>query len=81
MLVILGLLSRRLGRVTRTAPFYRGLYVAAALMSISALARLVNLGRGTVAAVALRQDIGLVIIYTGLHGPGFRQARTGRYQC
>ncbi len=66
LFVILGLLSRRLGRVTRTAPYYYGLYLAAALMAISTVARLVNLGRGSAAATALRGELGGVIIYTGL---------------
>ena len=66
LFVILGLLSRRLGRVTRTPPYYLGLHLAAALMGISALARLVNLGRGSAEAVALRQEIVYIIALTGL---------------
>lgn len=65
-LVVLGLLSKRLGSVTRTPPYYLWLFVAAGLMTISTLARLVNLGLGTMAAAGVDDDLGLVLFYVGL---------------
>jgi hypothetical protein len=70
MLLVLGLLSRRLGRVTRSAPYYLGCFIGAGLVGISALARMVNLGLGPQAAAALHQDSGLVWIYTVLPAVG-----------
>jgi hypothetical protein len=66
MFVVLGLLSRRLGHVTRTRPYYIGFFVAALLAGISALIRLVNLGLGPEAAAALGRYDELVLLYTGL---------------
>jgi TPR repeat protein len=53
-LVVLGLLSRRLGAVTRMPPHYRWLYVAASLSGLSALVRVVSSGH---------QDARLELIY------------------
>ena len=63
MFVVLGLLSQRLGRVTRVKPYYVGLYVAALLWGISTLARVVNLGRGASAAAGLGQEALFVLLY------------------
>jgi hypothetical protein len=70
MFVVLGLLSRRLGRVTRTAPYYTGLFVAALLVGASAVIRMSNLGLGAQAAATLHRDAAMVLIYTGLTGLG-----------
>ncbi|NPV66450.1 MAG: hypothetical protein HPY64_04815 [Anaerolineae bacterium] len=43
-LVVIGLLSQRLGAVTRTPPYYRWCYVAAGLVGVSTLGRLVSVG-------------------------------------
>ncbi len=43
-LVVIGLLSQRLGAVTRTPPYYRWCYVAAVLVGLSTLGRLVSVG-------------------------------------
>ncbi len=43
-LVVVGLLSQRLGAVTRTPPYYRWCYVAAILVGLSTLERLVSVG-------------------------------------
>jgi len=40
VLIVMALLSKRLGIVTRTRPYYLGFYVAALLMGISILVRL-----------------------------------------
>lgn len=66
MFVVLALLSRRLGRVTRVRPMYIGLYIAALLVGISFAARVINLGSGPEHAATLSQDPDLVLIYTGL---------------
>lgn len=44
-LVLLGLLSQRLGRVTRSGSYYVGLFVAATLVGIGAVMRIVALWR------------------------------------
>lgn len=64
MFVVLALLSQRLGRVTRVRPYYVGSYVAALLLGISTLARVVNLGRGAATATELREEPLLVLLYT-----------------
>jgi hypothetical protein len=46
-LVILGLLSQRLGAVTKTPPYYRWFYVAAGLVVSGVVFRLLTLGSGT----------------------------------
>lgn len=65
-LVVLGLLSKRLGSVTRTPPYYFWFYVAAGLMLVSIFARLVNLGHGSETAATLIQDEILILLYAGL---------------
>lgn len=62
-LVWLALLSRRLGRVTHAPPYYIGLLVAAGLMLLAALIRLVNDLRG---ANASAESGWWVLAYTGL---------------
>ncbi|MBZ0294728.1 MAG: hypothetical protein K8L99_19350, partial [Anaerolineae bacterium] len=44
MLVVMGLLSKRLGSVTRTPPYYVWFFVAAALIGISALLQMLDGG-------------------------------------
>ena len=70
MFVVMGLLSRRLGRVTRARPYYIGFFIAALLVGLSALARLVNLGLGAQATARLHVHDLLVLIYTGLMALG-----------
>jgi hypothetical protein len=41
-MIVLGLLSKRMGAVTHSRRYYLGLFVAAVLMGISVLVRLVN---------------------------------------
>jgi len=65
-LLVMGLLSRRLGSVMRTPRYYMGFYVAAGLMAVSAGARLLNIGRGDALADHLDQDALAVILYVGL---------------
>jgi hypothetical protein len=70
LFVVLGLLSRRLGRVTRMPRYYLSFYLAAVLVGISALARLVNLGLGGLATAELHQRGMWVVIYSGLPALG-----------
>lgn len=50
LLIIVGLLSKRLGEQTHAKPYYFGFYTAAGLMLISAAARFLELvSQGTVA--------------------------------
>jgi uncharacterized membrane protein len=67
-LLTLGLLSKRLGKVTRTPRYDLGFYLAALLMAISGLARLLNSARGPDVAAALSDDPLWVFLYTGLPG-------------
>lgn len=69
-LVVLGLLSKRLGSVTRLPRYYRGFYVAAALVAISVVARLLNIGRGPSAALELASDPLWVLLYIGFPAIG-----------
>jgi hypothetical protein len=65
VLVLLGLLSKRLGAVTRAPRYYRGFLVAAALLVISAVARIVNLVQ-PVDPATLHTDPVWVLLYNGL---------------
>lgn len=64
-ILILGMLSKRMGVVTRSPRYHRGLYTAALLMAVSALARLVNGLRGLDPAI-LNSDPFSVMLYIGL---------------
>jgi hypothetical protein len=65
-LLVMGLLSKRLGSVTRAPRYYLGFYVAALIMAVSVIARLVNIGRGVAAIAVLSRDFGWVLLYNGL---------------
>lgn len=65
-LVVMALLSKRLGSVMRTPRYYLGFYVAAGLMAVSVLARLLNIGRGDALASTLGHDPVSVVLYIGL---------------
>jgi hypothetical protein len=69
-LLVIGLLSRRLGRATRAAPYYIGFFVAALLVGSSVLARLVNLILRIADANRLQQDTLWVLLYHGLPALG-----------
>ena len=57
MLYILANLSQRLGAVTKIKPYYRGFYVAMALLAVALLARV------SMSSMVLAQELG-----TGLSG-------------
>jgi hypothetical protein len=65
-LLVMGLLSKRLGDVTRAPRYYFGLYVATLLMGIRILARMLNAGRGTEFVRELSNETGWVLLYNGL---------------
>jgi hypothetical protein len=65
-LMVLGLLSKRLGSVTRTPHYYIWFYFATGLMLVSILARLVNLGHDAAFGATLVNDEISVLLYAGL---------------
>jgi hypothetical protein len=65
-LVVMGLLSKRLGSVTRAPRYYIGFYVASLMIALSVLARLLNVGRGMDAVTGLNRDLVWVLFYNGL---------------
>ncbi|MBZ0281470.1 MAG: hypothetical protein K8L97_12080 [Anaerolineae bacterium] len=69
-LVVLGLLSKRLGSVTRSPRYYRGFYFAAALVVVSVMARFLNIGRGPSAAAELAAEPLWVMLYIGFPAIG-----------
>jgi len=62
-LLVLGLLSKRLGKVTRAPGYYRVFFVAAGLMIVSMLARLID---ALNAHVPHADEATSVILYLGL---------------
>ena len=62
-LVVLGLLSKRLGQVTRAPRYYRGFFAAAALFIVSLLFRLLNVVQSHIPPT---DDPVAVIFYIGL---------------
>lgn len=62
-LVVLGLLSKRLGQVTRAPRYYIGLWLSAALLIVSLAYRLLNILQSH---IPLPDDPGAVILYIGL---------------
>jgi hypothetical protein len=60
-LIVLGLLSQRLGAVTRRTPLYRLLFVSSGLVGLSLLVRLPTLGQTLDAETALAYDIPLTL--------------------
>ncbi|MEL6150629.1 MAG: hypothetical protein AAGK74_01815 [Chloroflexota bacterium] len=65
-LLWLALLSRRLGRVTHSAPYYVGLFVAAGCVAISPIAQVVNL----ILKTNVERSIGWALVYNGLPAVG-----------
>jgi hypothetical protein len=63
-MIILGALSKRLGKVTRAPRYYLGFYIAAGFMGLSVLARFINVSRG-VAGDRLQEDPLWVLLYVG----------------
>lgn len=63
MMIILGLLSKRLGSVTRIPRYYLGFYIAAGLMGLSILARTLEIGRGYEVAAQASGDAFHVLMF------------------
>jgi type III secretory pathway component EscT len=59
MLMVLGLLSRRLGRATHARPYYFGFFVAGALVAAAALVRAASL-------IAPDEPADWTVLYNGL---------------
>lgn len=59
--VVMALLSKRLGEVTKRAPTYRWFFVSAGLVSISILLQLLGIVSGGEAAFAIVYDIFLTL--------------------
>lgn len=64
-MAVLGSVSRRMGEVTHTPRYYIGLYIASALMVVSAVARLAN-WLGNANPANLNRDAGTIMLYIGL---------------
>lgn len=62
-LVILGLLSKRLGQVTRAPRYYRGFYFSAALIVASIAYRIINMIQ---AHIPVPDEPNAVLYYIGL---------------
>jgi hypothetical protein len=70
LFVILGFISRRLGRVTRTGPYFFGFFIAAALVGVSVIARLYDLVFLANTEFVPGQAGGRIALYTGLPALG-----------
>ncbi len=73
MLVVLTLISRRMGRMTRAAPHYIGFMVAAVLVAAGLAARALDAVRGADPA-AVHGDSGALLLYTALPALGLTLA-------
>ncbi len=69
-LIVLAELSRKLGHVTRAAPYYRGFYVAAALVAVGALARLAHVNSSLAFLANLHHNKVWVLLYNGAPATG-----------
>jgi hypothetical protein len=65
LLLLLAVLCRRLGSVTNTPPYYLGLYLAAGLMGVSLLARLVNILRAVPINLVGDESLAWALLYNG----------------
>lgn len=69
-LVILGLICRRFGQATGSAPYYIGVFAGAFLVGVSLFARIVNLILGMSDALAQQQAPAWALLYFGLPAIG-----------
>ena len=65
MLLLLGVLSKRMARATRTPSYYVGFYGAAFFVAIGVLARLINLTGLLALSADMNDNIGWVLLYNG----------------
>jgi hypothetical protein len=69
-LVVLGLLSRRLGKASQGKPRHLGFFLGAALLMGSAAARLANLVFHWAAPDEIASSLGWTLVYSGLPALG-----------
>jgi hypothetical protein len=62
MLIVVGALSRRLGRVTQAGPYYVGFFAAAGFVAVGITARLIHLSGG-VLGINLEENLLWLLIY------------------
>lgn len=65
-MIVLGRLSQRLGSVTHARPYYLGLYVAAGLVMISIVVRLLFITRPDISLGAEEQNLVYTLLNVGL---------------
>jgi len=64
-LMVMGALSRRLGRVTKAKSYFWGFYFSAILVFIGVIARLAHLGEPATRQISLSNDLTWVMLYNG----------------
>jgi hypothetical protein len=69
-LVVLGLLSRRLGKASHIRPRYTGFFVGAGLLVFSAAARFANLLFGWIKPEQIPSSLVWTVLYTGVPALG-----------
>jgi len=69
-LIVMGLLSRRLGQVTHARAYYIGFFSGAAFVSIGVIARIINLFRELASISTLHDNILWVLLYNGAPAAG-----------
>lgn len=67
-LLVMGLLSRKLGRVTKAAPYYLGFFVAAFLVGVSVFVRIILLTGST--SIGLQNHTLKILLVNGLPAVG-----------
>jgi hypothetical protein len=69
-LIVMGLLSRRLGQVTYARSYYIGFFSGAALVSIGIVSRIINLTNELALIPNLHDNITWVLLYNGAPAAG-----------
>jgi energy-coupling factor transporter transmembrane protein EcfT len=64
-LFVMGTLSQRLGRVTKAPLYYIGFYVAAALVGLGVIARIIHLNDDVTAGAELHERALWILLYNG----------------
>lgn len=65
LLIVMGVLSRRLGDVTKATPYYYGFFLASALVAIGIGARLYHISSEVAIIDNLQDNIGWVLLFNG----------------
>ena len=74
VMLVLGLLSKRLGAATHMPPYYRLLYTGALLVTAGIVARVVNLTSGEDKLMTLHKQEVWLLVYNGLPAIGMTLA-------